>query len=81
MYIKVKFKCACGCLTEFNNETTATRIFCPNCGNELPESDSEKVLAILRNTMELSDDYSNPFSQQSLEFVTSQWEGVLKNPT
>ncbi len=81
MFMKVRFKCDCGCKSEFNSDTTATRIFCPNCGNELPEADSEKVLSILRNTKDLSDDYSGLFAQKTLEFVTSQWEGVLKNPT
>ena len=80
MYIKVRFRCKCGCINEFSNETTATKIYCANCGKSLPERDSTVVLTILHSMNELPDDYESVFNQTNLQFITSPWECGNETP-
>lgn len=78
MYLKVKFRCDCGCTSEFDNETIANKICCPNCGNELKRDVSEKVLLLLRTMNEIPED-SWFSAKPKLEFITSSWEAVPEN--
>lgn len=73
MYLKVKYRCDCGCVSEFDGSTSATRIFCANCGNSLPDEDSAKILAALKNAHAIPECYDgNPFP--TLMFVTDPSE-------
>ena len=76
MYLKVKFRCDCGCVSEFDGSTTASRIYCPNCGHSLPDEDSTKVLTALKSVHALSEKYDD-FPVKTLQFVTSPLESVF----
>lgn len=78
MYLKVKFRCACGCVAEYDGDTTADHIFCPNCGCSLPDEDSAKVLTALKSIHSLSEKYDE-FPMPTLTFVTSPLESFLGN--
>lgn len=78
MFLKVKFSCDCGCVSEYDNETTAKKIYCPNCGNELCSDISEKLLLVLRTANEIPEDDLFP-AKPRLEFVTSPWEAVRES--
>lgn len=78
MYLKAKFRCDCGCVSEFDSQTTAEKIYCSNCGADLQPDISEKVLLLLRTMREIPEDYSRAL-KPALEFVTSPWEELLEN--
>lgn len=78
MYLKVKVRCECGCLSEFDNQTTANKICCSNYGNEMQPDISEKVLLLLHTMNEIPEFDSSP-AQPKLEFVTSELAELLEN--
>lgn len=78
MYMKAKYRCSCGCVSEFDNNTSATSIVCPNCGSKLQADISDKVLLLLRTMNEIPE--PNAFSSEAaLAFVTSPWADMPKN--
>ena len=79
MYLKVKFRCNCGCVSEYDGSTTADHIYCPSCGASLPDEDSTKVLTALKSVHALPERYDgNPFP--ALRFVTDPLEYFPENP-
>lgn len=61
MYLGLKFRCECGCVSEFNSSTNATKVSCSNCGAVLPQEISEHLLAMLRHANAISDQYTDGF--------------------
>lgn len=79
MYMKVKYWCPCGCVSEFSNNTSATSIVCPNCGKELQKDISDKVVLLLHTMNEIPE--PNAFTSDArVEFVTSPWEDMPESP-
>lgn len=78
MFLKVKFRCNCGCVSEYDGSTTADHIYCPSCGNSLPDEDSTKVLTALKSVNSLPEKYDE-FPMPTLRFSTDQLESFLGN--
>lgn len=61
MYLGLKFRCECGCVSEFNSSTTADIISCPNCGSALPQDVSDHLLAMLHHANAIPENFSGGF--------------------
>ena len=70
MFLGLKFRCECGCISEYNSDTTADKISCPNCGAVLPQDVSENLLAMLHHAKAISESYSDGFFP-TLELISA----------
>lgn len=75
MFMKVRYTCKCGCVSEYCDKTTSGVISCANCGNQLNSEDSKRVLIALKAVGGLPD--NDAFSVEKLEFIVSPLEGGL----
>lgn len=73
MYLGIRYRCNCGCTSEFNSDTTAAEITCPNCGVALPPDVSEKLLSMLHNAKEIPEEFSEALFPK-LTFITSPYK-------
>ena len=76
MFLKIRFRCDCGCVSEFDEKISTNSITCPNCGKPLPDEVSQKLLNILHNANGIDEKYSEA-PLPKLEFVTSWCSDVL----
>lgn len=74
MFFKIKVSCTCGCSYTVGQDIKTSKIICPNCGMEHPQSD--KLISLLKIASEIPDgdflsgDVSNTVISES-EYVNN----------
>lgn len=78
MYLLAKYKCECGCVSEYLSDTTATKIVCPNCGKPAEKELNDSILEVLRAMKRVPESDSFSLFQQ-VTFETDPFQKITKN--